>query len=157
MLVLSGKFDNYEQARGEAEASLDDGRALSKFKELVAAQGGDIGVIEDTAKLPSAPEKLEVDAESEGYLHEIHAREVGLTAMELGAGRAKKGDAVDYAVGIEILKNVGDPVERGDLLAVIHAQSEQAAVRAAERLRKAHTIKSAPIDPLPLFYETIGD
>lgn len=156
MLLLSGKFESLEHARGEAETSLEDGRAFDKFKQLVDAQGGDVSVLEDTSRLPSAPVIIELEAAVAGHIREIHAREVGLTAMELGAGRAKKGDEIDHAVGLEILRNVGDAVEQGDVLAKIHARSEQDALRASERLRNAHRIQDGPVDILPLFYETVG-
>jgi pyrimidine-nucleoside phosphorylase len=157
MLLLSGKYEGYDQARSEAEAALGDGRAFSKFHQLVEAQGGDVSFIDDPSKLPSAPITLELEAGSGGYIHQIHACEVGLTAMELGAGRAKKGDHINHAVGIEILRNVGDNVEQGDILAIIHAQSDSDAELAAERLLSAHIIRADPIERLPLFYETVGD
>jgi pyrimidine-nucleoside phosphorylase len=157
MLDLSGKFENAEGARRQAERSLEDGSAFEKFKQLVEAQGGDVKVLEDLSLLPSAPVITELKSDVDGFIHQIHAREVGLTAMELGAGRTKKGDAVDHAVGIEILHNVGDPIAQGDVLAIIHARDETDAQTAADRLEDAHLIRSAPIDPLPLFYETIRE
>jgi pyrimidine-nucleoside phosphorylase len=155
MLLLSGQFEDLEQARAKAEASLSNGNAFEKFKQLVGAQGGDIAVLDDLSKLPVAPIQLELISSESGYIHQIHAREVGLTAMELGAGRAKKGDAVDHAVGVEVLQNVGDAVEKGDRLAIIHAQSQSVAGQAEERLKAAHVIKSEPADPLELFYDSI--
>ncbi|MDF1498912.1 MAG: thymidine phosphorylase [Anaerolineales bacterium] len=156
MLLLSGRFEDFPQARAAAEGALEDGSALKKFIQLVDAQGGDVSVLEDLSKLPSAPVKVELTAGTSGYIHQIHAREVGLTAMELGAGRAKKGDAIDHAVGIEVLHNVGDEVEAGDAIAVIHARSEEQAQQAVRRLEAAHGIKNESIEPLALFYGTIG-
>jgi pyrimidine-nucleoside phosphorylase len=156
MLNLSGKFKDAEQARMRAEGSLEDGSAFGKFEQLVAAQGGDVSVLEDLSLLPSAPVEAELKSEVAGFIHQIHAREVGLTAMELGAGREKKGDEIDHAVGIEIIRNVGDQVAQGDVLAVIHARDETAAHQAIDRLRAAHRIQSTPCEALPLFYKTIG-
>jgi pyrimidine-nucleoside phosphorylase len=153
MLYLSGSYKDLDQARDEAEASLRDGTAFDKF---VSAQGGDVNVLDDLAMLPSAPIKQELTSDVEGYIHQIHAREVGLTAMELGAGREKKGDSVDHAVGIEILHKVGDVVKEGDALAILHARTETDAGRAADRLRAAHIITDDVAEPLPLFYGTIG-
>jgi pyrimidine-nucleoside phosphorylase len=155
MLLLSGKYEQLDSARADAEASLRDGRALHKFEQLVQAQGGDVSVLEDLSKLPAAPVKWELESESDGSIHQIHAREVGLTAMELGAGRAKKGDSIDHSVGIEILNNVGDIVARGDTLAIVHACSKADARVAGERLRRAHVIKPEPVEELPLFYDTV--
>jgi pyrimidine-nucleoside phosphorylase len=156
MLYLSGSYKDLDQARDEAEASLRDGTAFDKFKQLVSAQGGDVNVLDDLAMLPSAPIKQELTSDVEGYIHQIHAREVGLTAMELGAGREKKGDSVDHAVGIEILHKVGDVVKEGDALAILHARTETDAGRAADRLRAAHIITDDVAEPLPLFFGTIG-
>jgi pyrimidine-nucleoside phosphorylase len=91
-----------------------------------------------------------------GYISQIHAGEVGLTAMELGAGRAQKGDPVDHSVGIEILHNVGDRVDEGELLFTVYAKNADQAQAASERLLTAHKITEKPIDALPLFYETIS-
>lgn len=157
MLLLSGAYETLEKARRAAESALDEGRAFDKFKQLVVAQGGDVNVIDDPSGLPTAPFQLEVSAASSGCIHRIHAREVGLTAMELGAGRAKKGDPVDHAVGVVALRTVGDEVEAGDVLAVIHAQREDQASEAASRLRDAHVIREDRTERLPLFYETIGN
>jgi pyrimidine-nucleoside phosphorylase len=156
MLNLSGQFASIKHAREEAESSLEDGRAYEKFKQLVEAQGGDVGVIEDLSRLPTAPVKHEVKSTANGYIHQIHAKEVGLTAMELGAGRAKKGDAIDHAVGIEVLRNVSDAIGQGDKLAIVHARTDGQAERAAKRLIDAHIIKKEPIDELPLFYDMIS-
>lgn len=126
-----------------------------KFKDLVLAQGGDISYVEDPGKLPLAPERLDVRAPNAGYISQIHAGEVGLTATELGAGRAKKGDPVDHSVGIEILHNVGDRVDEGDLLFTVYAITTDQAQAASERLLAAHKFSEDPVDVLPLFYETI--
>jgi pyrimidine-nucleoside phosphorylase len=156
MLMLSGNFANLEAAREKAERSLKNGEAFEKFKQLVAAQGGDVQVLEDFTQLPSAPVKIELESDSTGYIHQIHAREVGLTAMELGAGRAKKGDTIDHSVGIEVLHNVGDEIKQGEVLAIIHAHSSADAQQAADRLSTAHVIKPEPSEALDLFYDTIG-
>ncbi|MGD8864662.1 MAG: thymidine phosphorylase [Anaerolineales bacterium] len=156
MLMLSGQFADLKVSRDQAEKSLSDGSAFEKFKQLVDAQGGDVHVLEDLSKLPTAPVQFELRSPVEGSIHQIHAREVGLTAMELGAGRAKKGDEIDHSVGIEVLHKVGDKISKGEILAIIHARSTVDAEQAAERLRAAHIIKAEPAEPLNLFYETIG-
>jgi len=76
--------------------------------------------------------------------------------MELGAGRAQKGDPVDHSVGIEIMHNVGDRVEEGELLFTVYATNPEQAQAASERLLAAHEIRNKPVDAFPLFYETIG-
>jgi pyrimidine-nucleoside phosphorylase len=155
MLLLAEKADTFEEAYALSQNVIENGSALMKFKDLVLAQGGDISYVEDPGKLPLAPERLDVRAPNAGYISQIHAGEVGLTATELGAGRAKKGDPVDHSVGIEILHNVGDRVDEGDLLFTVYAITTDQAQAASERLLTAHKFSEDPVDVLPLFYETI--
>ena len=76
--------------------------------------------------------------------------------MELGAGRAKKSDPVDHAVGVVVHTKVGDSIAQGAPLFTVHAQSEEMASAASDRLCAAHEISDEPVEPLPLFYETVG-
>lgn len=155
LLLLTSQAQNLEDARRQAEGRLADGSALEKFKELIDAQGGDVSVIDSPERLPSAPWMQDVAAPSGGCVAEIHAKEVGLAAMQLGAGRKKKGDPVDHAVGIVLHHKVGDWVEEGEALFTLHARSEEAARPAAERLLQACTLHEQACEPLPLFYDTI--
>jgi pyrimidine-nucleoside phosphorylase len=90
-----------------------------------------------------------------GYIGEVHAREIGLSAMELGAGREKKGDPVDHSVGIIVHKNVGQLVEKGAPLFTIHANDESLLTNSIERVKNAFQISKSQVDELPLFYRTI--
>lgn len=105
--------------------------------------------------LPKAKFIEEVLAPNSGYLKVIHAREVGETAVDLGAGRASKKDEIDPAVGITILHKVGDQVKEGEPLFIIHANDETKLAAAKTRLLKAHHIVDEPCEPLPLFYGVI--
>ncbi len=156
MLLLAEKADNFEGAYALSQKVIENGSALTKFKDLVLAQGGDISYVEDPSKLHLASERLDVGAPKTGYISQIHAGEIGLTAMELGAGREQKGDPVDHSVGIEILHNVGDRVDEGDMLFTVYAKTSNQAQAASDRLLAAHEITEKPVDALPLFYETIG-
>ena len=150
MLLLAEKADSFDDAYALSRKVIENGSALSKFKDLVLAQGGDISFVDDPAKLLLAPERLDIEAPKAGFISQIHAGEVGLTAMELGAGRAKKGDPVDHSVGIEILHNVGDSVDVGDLLFTVYAKTANQAQAASERLLAAHKIADEPVEALPL-------
>jgi pyrimidine-nucleoside phosphorylase len=156
MLLLAEKAVSFEGAYALSQKVIEDGSAFTKFKDLVLAQGGDVSYVEDPGKLVLAPERLDIGAPKAGYISQIHAGEVGLTATELGAGRAQKGDPVDHSVGIEILHNVGDRVDEGELLFTVYAKNAAQAQAASERLLAAHEITEKPIDALPLFYETIS-
>ena len=155
MLVLGDAAQTAEEAREMALKALQDGSAWEHFLELVEAQGGDVSYVEDTAKFPQAAVIKSVPSPKSGYLSQIHARIVGETAVDLGAGREKKGDPIDHTVGIEILKEVGDSVEKGQALFVIHASSAAAADQAEKRLLDAHQWSDQPVPALPQVYEII--
>ena len=156
MLVLAGKSEGLRNAKDMALKSLDRGTALEKFADLVDAQGGDVGVVEDPGRLPRAQLVETVAASQSGIVGAINAKEVGLTAMELGAGRASKGDNINHAVGVEIHCKVGDRVERGDPLFTVHANGADPRDIAVRRLFQAFRLIDAEVEPLPLFYQTIG-
>ena len=142
MLYLGERAPTPEAGIDEARSMLADGSALPKFAEWITAQGGDACVVDESDLMPRAPIVRTVTASEDGYLNRLDAREVGLAAVELGAGRRKKGDAIDLAVGIVVHHKVGEKVEKGTPLLDIHAQSDAAAKGAAERLLEAVTIES---------------
>jgi pyrimidine-nucleoside phosphorylase len=156
MLHLGEKVRSIEEGRALAEKLLADGSGYRKFLELVQAQGGDVDVIEHPERLPHASIVRAVKADRAGYVHRVNALEVGLTSVDLGAGRAKKGDPIDYAVGILLHAKVAEPVEAGQLLFTIHANDQDQAVAAEERLRRAITIGDEAVKPLPLFYGIVS-
>lgn len=134
MLQLAGIARTAAEAEASLRRALETGAAWAKLEQLVAAQGGDVQALQNGgAGLPAAPLQAPAPAPSAGCIKEIDARALGEAAVVLGAGRAKKGDAVDPAVGITLLRKVGDRVERGEPLAVIHARSQAAAEAAAAR------------------------
>jgi len=102
-----------------------------------------------------APVVEMVPAPRSGYISGIHAREVGETAVFLGAGREKKGDPIDHAVGVVIHCKVGERVEAGQPLFTIHLSQPDLLEEARQRLLAAHTWSQAPVQPLPLFYGVI--
>ena len=157
MLVVGRKAASLESARTMAETALESGRALASFRRLVEAQGGDVRYVDEPDRLPVAPLIETVDTPRAGYLLGINAREVGETSVELGAGRARKEDPIDHAVGIEIHHKVGDFVQAGEPLFTIHANNAAKLTAAKTRLLAAHQWSTEPVQPLPLFYDVIGD
>lgn len=155
ILTLASEDQEIEQARDLAQRALADGSALEKFRQLVQAQGGDASVVDSLERLPQAAYIQEVASPEAGFLAEIHAREVGLTAMQLGAGREKKGDPVDHAVGVVVHHKAGDRVESGEPLFTVHTRSETEAQAAIVRVLNAHKIQVAPVEAPPLFYEVV--
>ncbi len=152
---LAGKSNakDLSDVRPLLQEKLQNGEALEKFRTLVKAQGGDVSQVDDPSKLPTAPVVVTVAAPRSGYLDGIHAREVGMAALHLGAGRQRKGEPVDHAVGIVIHHKVGEQIEKGEPLFTVHARSHQAAEEASRRVLAAHTWAERP--GLPLFYDVL--
>jgi pyrimidine-nucleoside phosphorylase len=155
LLVLAGKAKNVSAAQKLLEAALADGRGLAKFRQMVQAQGGDAGVVDDPDRLAKAALVETIVAPRSGYVAEVNAREVGLAAVDLGAGRAKKGDALDYAVGFLIHRKVGDRVKKGEPLFTVHANDAEKLNAAKARVLAAHKISPKRVKPLPLFYKVL--
>jgi thymidine phosphorylase len=135
---------------------LKSGRAWDKFVEWITAQGGDRSMIEQPDRLPHATIVREVNSDQAGYIRSINALEVGLTSVDLGAGRAQTGDPIDYAVGILLHVKVGDAIELGRPLFTIHANDQARAIAAEERLRRAIHFSAEAVKPLPLFYGVVS-
>ncbi len=152
MLVLGGRAENTDIARKMAEKAIADGSGLASFRKLIAAQGGDVSYVDDPDKLPTATLIETVSAPHSGSISQIHARIVGEAAVELGAGRAQKGDPIDYAVGFIIHHKVGDVVKVGDPLFTVHANNPELLARAKSAVLAAHQFSETPVQPLPLFY-----
>jgi pyrimidine-nucleoside phosphorylase len=155
MLYLGGRAGSVAEGRRLAEETLSSGAAWEKFRALVAAQGGDVEQIEEPERLPRARLIREIPAPADGYLAEMRAYEVGMAAVALGAGRTKKGEPIDPAVGILVHRKVGDPVRRGEPLFTVHANAEERLAEAEAWLSRAVRIREAPVPPLPHIYETI--
>ena len=124
MVILAGKAKNTDEAKQMLLDSINNGKAIAKFKEFIQNQGGDTSIIEDTSKLPQAKYKIELPALKSGYVSRMIANEIGIASMLLGAGRATKDDKIDLAVGIVLHKKIGDKVEKGESLLTIHSNKE---------------------------------
>lgn len=152
MLVLGKRAKDLEQGRVMAEQSIADGSAFEKFRVLVQAQGGDVSYVDDVSKFPRARFVEVVKAPRSGFISQVQARSVGEAAVMLGAGRAKKSDPVDHAVGFVIHKKVGERVEAGEPLFTIHANDEASLAEARTAALAAHSFSDDEVPPLPLFY-----
>jgi pyrimidine-nucleoside phosphorylase len=154
MLGLAGAGDDLTAHRERLAQSLRDGRALRKFGELIAAQGGDPRVCDDPTRLPRAPEQHPVLAPKAGVVSRIDALEIGLVTKALGAGRDRKEDPINPAVGIVVHTKVGDPVQAGQPLATVHAAARDQAEAVRERVVAAFAI-DAQAAPRPLILARI--
>jgi pyrimidine-nucleoside phosphorylase len=153
MLVLGQRAKDLAEGRAMAEKSITDGSALEKLRVLVQAQGGDASYVDDVSKFERAKYVEVVNAPRNGFISQVHARIVGEASVALGAGRSKKGDPVDHAVGFVIHKKVGDKVQEGEPLFEIHANDEAKLSEALVEVLSAYRFNDESVPPLPLFYE----
>jgi len=139
-LVLDLAAEIADSPRETLRQWLHDGRAMAKWRELVAAQGGDLDAMDRLAGHHRAPVILDVPSEHSGLLQSMDAGTIGQAALELGAGRATADDAVDPRVGFDHLAKSGSHLTPGDLLGRVHADDESSARRAAAALRRAAVV-----------------
>jgi pyrimidine-nucleoside phosphorylase len=156
MLVLAKVAKEAKEARAMLERSVASGAALGKFREMIAAQDGDGRVVEEPARLPRARLQAEVRSARGGYVAEVNALDVAIAALRLGAGRVKAEDGVDHAVGISGLVKVGEQVEAGGTLAVIHANSEKSLEEAKAIVEGAVAVSEEAVMPTRLVEDIIG-
>ncbi len=145
MIKLAGKGENLEENRNNLLTQIKNGKAYEKFLQLVKQQGGDITAIEDLEKLPKAKYREPVFCEEEGYIQEINSKEVGKLVGMLGAGREKKEDKIDPAVGIVFHKKVAEKVQKKEILAYIHANHEEKLKEAREKIKEIIKISKSPV------------
>ena len=155
-LARRGTARDAAAERSELERLWGQGEALERLRALIGAQGGDPRVCDDPDHLlPAAPVRLVVAAEHDGYIATLPARTVGEISAGLGAGRARKGERVDPAVGLDLAVTTGDQVARGEPLAVVHARTDEAAEAAGAALRRAITYGAETPHPGPTLQRVV--
>jgi pyrimidine-nucleoside phosphorylase len=154
MLVIGGRAKTIDDGRKEIGAALEDGRALERFAQVIEAQGGDPSVCDNASILPQAKGRTEVTAPGTGYLSKIDPRKVAQAALEVGAGRRRKEDAVDPATGVVLSAKVGDSISKGDRLAELHHNHTGHEI-AQGLLESAFEITDDPPEKTALIIETI--
>jgi pyrimidine-nucleoside phosphorylase len=155
MLTLGGRTGSEEEGLVMAGEVLEDGKAWDYFRILVDVQGGDLDAVDDPEQLPKARWIETVPSPRNAYLSKMHACLVAETAVSLGAGRSKKDDPIDPAVGVVVHHKVGDWVKVGQPLFTIHANDALQMGDARRSLLEALAWSEEPVQPLPLFYEVI--
>ena len=133
MLYLAD-YGSEEHCLKLVKESIESGKAFDKFREMVAAQGGDVSVIDDTSKFPSAKYSAEVHADKSGYITKINTEGYGAASLILGAGRNKTDEKIDYSAGIILRKKTGDFVSNGDVIATLYSNDKGKFGEATERL-----------------------
>jgi len=156
MLLLGKQAADEADARARLRRAIADGSGLERFRAVVEAQGGDPKVLDDYGRFPRAPRQTAVRAARSGWIAKIGCEAVGWLNVELGAGRRVSSDAVDPAVGFVFEKNVGDRVEAGEPLVVVHHRDQPAAADVIRRLGETIAIGDEPPAAAPLILERIG-
>ena len=140
MLILAGRVKSFNEGIKLSEQQIRNGKALEKFKQMLQNQGGDTRIVEDYTLLPEAKFRLEVKALKTGYVQSINTFEIGMVALELGAGRKTKETKIDYGVGLLIKKKVGDLVKKGETLAIVLANDREKGKEAVKTLLNSYQI-----------------
>ncbi len=153
MLQIAGVAKDDTEARAKLKEALDSGKALQKFKEFIKAQGGDERVVDDFSLLPQAKYVRPWIADRDVYIKDMMALDLGLVAMKLGAGREKKEDKIDLAVGIMLGGKVGDIVRKGEPIATIYANDEGKAEWALNEIKKYILLSDEPVERPTLIFE----
>ncbi len=154
MLVLCGAARERHEADARMDSTLESGAAMQRAEAMIQAQGGDPRVTVDASILPRAPVETKVAADRQGFVAGIDPRALGMLLVAMGGGRERKDQEVDHAVGIRLLRKVGDPVTAGETLAIIEARRD--APDWAETARTAYRIADAAPTPEPLVIEAQG-
>jgi pyrimidine-nucleoside phosphorylase len=155
MLLLARIASQPADARRRLETAVASGAALAKFRELVAAQGGDVGVIDDYSRLPQAPVVREVIAPAAGCIVDVDPLGIAQTALWLGAGRINAAATIDHAVGITGLMKIGVPVRAGDRLCTVHARDDSDLPVILKQVSAAFKIGRARVAPPRLIDELV--
>ena len=137
------------------QQKIDNGEGLKKLAEMIAAQGGDPRVCDNTALLPHAPTLIDIKADREGYVYAMTTSDIGNAAKLLGAGRERKTDELDLSVGIVMKKRIGDAVKRGDVLCTLHAGPKSDRTAAYNLVKRAITISAEKPAPRQLIHAVV--
>lgn len=138
-----------------AKDAIDDGSALNKLCEMISAQGGNAGVVDDFSLFKQPKHTVEISSEREGYIEHTDAEKIGLASVILGAGREKKGDPIDSSAGIVLKKKTGDRVEKGDTLAIFYTDDESKIKEAKREFFEAFTFGNKKPPAQKLIYRII--
>ncbi|MBA5636454.1 thymidine phosphorylase [Duganella sp. LX20W] len=156
MLVLGGLAADETAARAKLQAALDSGEAASRFARMVVALGGPADLLENPDRhLERAPIVVPVPAPKAGYAVSTDCRGIGLAVVSLGGGRRRPSDGIDFAVGLTELAGLGERIEAGQPLALVHARTEAAAQQAVREIQAAYHIADAAPAANPVIYRAI--
>lgn len=155
MVVAAEKAETLEEARGRLKQTLIDGTAFDTFRKFIVAQGGCEDEVLHPEKLPVAKYIEDVLCDEDGYVEKIQTEEIGRISLLLGGGRETKESVIDLTVGLVLNKKSGDKVQKGDVLATIHANDEEKLAEAEDRLCRAYTIVDREVEKESIIKDVI--
>lgn len=154
MGYLGGAFKDISEAKSKMKEYIQSGAAIDKLKKLIEIQGGDSNIVDHPELLPQAKNHVPVYAARAGYIQSMQTDQIGIAAMLLGAGRKSKEDKIDFAAGITIKKKLGDRVEKGDVLCILHTNLDSTS-DAAGRINDAYAIGDEKPQPIKYIHQII--
>jgi pyrimidine-nucleoside phosphorylase len=157
MFLLADRVADLQDGRKMADELIRNRSALEKFRQIIEAQGGEAGVINDPKRLPQARHQVRVLSRAGGYVESIQCEQVGIASLVLGGGREKKEDSIDPAVGLVLHKKVGDAVRQGEPICTVHYNSDARLNDARSLLEQAYRIAAQPPAVMrPLIHRVIS-
>lgn len=154
MAVLGGAYPDFEHAFNALKQLIMSGRAVEKFRQFIVIQGGDPGFIDNPDSLPRAKNHIEVKSLQSGFVTAINTEAIGTAAMLLGAGRRKKDDPIDHSAGLTMIKKIGDRVNVGDTICILHTNLDR--YQEAELMvNNAYSYSDNKPEPLKYVYGVI--
>ena len=154
-LKAKGEIKELEEGKEKIDEVINNGTALARLKEFISESGGNGELVNDYTILPTPKSKLDVVSENVGFVQKIKAEEIGKAAMIIGAGRATKEDVIDHAVGIKILKKVGEKVEKGEKIAEIYYNDSKNVEESKNMILDAYIIANNKVEEPKAILEII--
>lgn len=145
LLQMTNTCTSKKEAYAKIDEVLDNKNALNQLKLMIKYQGGNPDVVDDYSLFPQAKKVIEIKSASSGYVSKIQTKQIGIAAMTLGAGRLTKDDNIDLAVGVKILKHVGDYVNQGDVIALAYV-NDLGVDKINDEVQKAYEFTSNPFE-----------
>jgi pyrimidine-nucleoside phosphorylase len=155
MVVIAQRAESLDAARALVQKQIETGAGLERLRAVIAAQGGDPGVVDDYSRFPQAERGEDLPAATDGFVAQIEAETVGLAAMQLGAGRERLDSQIDPAVGVILHRKVGQQVRRGEPLCTIYYNASDKLTIARRMLAEAFTLTETSPPPKPLIIDVI--
>ena len=153
MVKLAGKGEDIGENKARLLENIENRKGYEKFIQLVENQGGDASYIKDVHQFPKANYIENVYSEKDGYIQSMNAKEIGKIVCDLGAGRIRKEDNIDNAVGIILNKKVSDKVKKDDLLVTIYANSKEKLEEAKKNLLEVIKIENKEVEKPKMILE----